>query len=302
MTRRPRFSELRWAVRDYLVRMWDNSFEDNVLFLASGVSFDVLLASVPFVITLVSGLTFVLDLSPAMSNAEITDIVDRMLPPHGDAVGTTVHRVINDTLQAHHSLGIWSALIFLFLSTRLFGSLRTVVAEVFDVDATRGIIAGKIFDVKMTLLATALFVANTVISAYLAIARSRGVEILMDLGLRKDVMGSLEYALGRGVAFLFLASMFFAIYRYLPARRVRWQTALVASLFTSVLFEAAKQLFSVFIHHVNTASVYSGALAAIVIVVVWVYYSAIVFILGGEVGQVYELRRMRRLQREVFHE
>ena len=47
---------------------------------------------------------------------------------------------------------------------------------------------------------------------------------------------------------------------------------------------------------------YTGALAAIVIVVVWVYYSAIVFILGGEVGQVFELRRTRRHQREVFTE
>ncbi len=300
MTWRPRFSELRWAARDYLVRMWDNAYEDNVLFLASGVAFDILLASVPFVITLVSGVTFALNLSPAMSNAEITDVVDRMLPPHSEALGASVHRVINDALRAHHGLGIWSALIFLFLSTRLFASLRTVLAEVFDIEATRGIIEGKIFDIKMTLLATALFVANTVISAYLTIARSRGAEILMDIGLRKDVMGTLEYAIGRGVAFLFLAAMFFAIYRYLPARRVRWQTAVVASLFTSVLFEVAKQLFSVFIHHFNTASVYSGALAAIIIVVVWVYYSAIVFILGGEVGQVFELRRTRRLQREVF--
>jgi membrane protein len=35
-------------------------------------------------------------------------------------------------------------------------------------------------------------------------------------------------------------------------------------------------------------------------VVVWLYYAALIFILGGEVGQVYELRRVRRLQREVF--
>jgi membrane protein len=282
--------------------MWDNAYEDNVLFLASGVAFDILLASVPFVITLVSGVTFVLNMSPAMSNAEITDVVDRMLPPHSDSLGGPVHRVINDALQAHHSLGIWSALIFLFLSTRLFGSLRAVLAEVFDVEATRGVIEGKIFDVKMTLLATALFVTNAVVAAFLAIARSRGTQILIDLGLRRDVMGTLEYAVGRGVAFLFLAAMFFAIYRYLPARRVRWQTALVASLFTSVLFEVAKQLFSVFVSRFDTASVYTGALAAIVIVVVWVYYSAIVFILGGEVGQVFELRRTRRLQREVFQD
>ena len=42
--------------------------------------------------------------------------------------------------------------------------------------------------------------------------------------------------------------------------------------------------------------------AAIVIVVVWTYYVALIFAIGGEVGQVYELRRVRRLQREVLYE
>jgi membrane protein len=302
MTRRFRLAEWRWTVRDYVARMWDNAYEDNILFLSSGVAFDILLASVPFVITLVSGLTFVLNLSPAMSNAEIMDIVDRMLPRQTEPLGLSVHRIINDALRAHHSLGIWSAIIFLFLSTRLFASLRTVLAEVFDIETRRGIVEGKLFDVKMTLLSTVLFVANTVIAAYLTIARSRGVEFLRDLGLRQDVMGPLEYAAGRVVAFIFLFVMFFAIYRYLPARRVRWQTAVVASLFTSGLFEVAKQVFRVFLGHFNAASVYTGALAAIVIVVVWVYYAAIVFVLGGEVGQVYELRRTRRLQREALTE
>ena len=38
----------------------------------------------------------------------------------------------------------------------------------------------------------------------------------------------------------------------------------------------------------------------LVVLVIWVYYAALVFILGGEVGQVYELRRTRKRQREVF--
>ena len=43
-------------------------------------------------------------------------------------------------------------------------------------------------------------------------------------------------------------------------------------------------------------------IAALVIVVVWVYYAAMIFILGGEVAQVYELRRVRKLQREAFED
>jgi membrane protein len=41
-------------------------------------------------------------------------------------------------------------------------------------------------------------------------------------------------------------------------------------------------------------------LTAIIVIVFWTYYGALIFLLGGEVGQVYELRRVRQLQREVF--
>ena len=45
-----------WSARDYLKRVWDNSAEDNVLFLAGGIAFNILLAAVPFVLLLVWGL------------------------------------------------------------------------------------------------------------------------------------------------------------------------------------------------------------------------------------------------------
>jgi membrane protein len=64
-----------------------------------------------------------------------------------------------------------------------------------------------------------------------------------------------------------------------------------------VLLEIAKVAFAAYLKHFNPGSLFTGTLAAIVIVIIWVYYAAIIFILGGEVGQVYALRRVRRLQR-----
>jgi len=59
-------------------------------------------------------------------------------------------------------------------------------------------------------------------------------------------------------------------------------------------------VFSYYTAKFNPASMYTTTLAAIIVVIVWFYYAAVIFILGGEVGQVFELRRVRRLQREVF--
>jgi uncharacterized BrkB/YihY/UPF0761 family membrane protein len=68
------------------------------------------------------------------------------------------------------------------------------------------------------------------------------------------------------------------------------------------MFEIARNVFSAYVQSFNPGSLYTGALTAIVVIVIWVYYASLIFILGGEVGQVFELRRVRRMQREVFTE
>jgi len=292
-----------WTLRDYAKRVWDNSGEDNVLFLAGGIAFNIILAAVPFVLLLATGVTYLLPhvyggtVHPTVT---VQEFIDHLLPTHSETPDNPLHKITTDLLRTRGSVGIYSAIGFIWFSTRLFGSLRTVLADVFDIESERGIIEGKIFDIKITVVATLLFVASTAVTAYLALATSRGTAALVTLGLRKDVMGGLEYTIGRVVAFVFLALMFFALYKYLPIRRVRTPTAWIASLFTSLAFEAARSIFAMYVRTFNPGSLYTGTLTALVVVVVWFYYAALIFILGGEVGQVFELRRMRRLQREVF--
>jgi membrane protein len=209
-------------------------------------------------------------------------------------------KMIADLMKARGSVTMYSAIGFVWFSTRLFGSLRSVLASVFDIENERGIIAGKIFDVKITVVSTLLFVANVTVSTYVLLATKRGTNALVDIGLRKDVMGGVQYWIGRLLAFSFIALMFFALYKFLPVRRVRTRTAWVAAGFTSFAFEGARTVFSFYTDRFNPASMYTTSLAALIIVVVWFYYAALIFILGGEVGQVYELRRVRKLQREVF--
>jgi membrane protein len=302
MASRSVVARVGWILRDYARRVWDNSGEDNIFFLAGGLAFNILLAAVPFFLLVVSGLTFLLDRDAASSSALITSMLDALLPPQAEAVRTATYTILNDVVQARTSLAIYSAIGFVWFSTRLFGSLRTVLAEVFDVENERGIVAGKIFDIKITVIASVLIVLYAAVSAYLAIYTRSGVRMLGELGIRAEAIGSLQYWLGQLVAFVVILLMFFALYKYLPLRRVRARTALVAALFTTVAFELARHAFARIIASFHPGSFYTGTIAALVIVVVWVYYAALIFILGGEVGQVYELRRTRKLQRAVLYE
>jgi membrane protein len=300
---RPFYVSLAWTARDYVKRVWDNSGEDNVLFLAGGIAFNIMLAAVPFVLLVAWGSTYVFGWfnSHVDAPAAVLDAIDRFLPMNQMGTESAVHQMLTDLFNARGKIGVIGAIGFVWFSTRLFGSLRTVLASIFDIESERGIIEGKIFDVKITVIASVLFVLSMAVTAYISFMTSRGLTELVARGLRDDVMTGLEYWIGRALAFTILVFMFFALYKFLPIRRVRSSTAWVASLFTGFMFELAREAFSYYVKAFNPGSLYTGTLISIVVVVVWFYYAALIFILGGEVGQVYELRRTRKLQREVFN-
>lgn len=303
MAGRPFYVSLGWTIRDYAKRVWDNSGEDNVLFLAGGIAFNIMLAAVPFVLLIVWGSTSVFSHfnSSLASSDAVLAAIDRFLPMHQEAPDAEIHSFLNNLLSARGKIGVFGAVGFVWFSTRLFGSLRTVLASIFDIESERGIIEGKIFDVKITLIASILFVLSMAVTAYISIATSRTAAELVARGVRDDVMGGVEYWIGRGLAFVILVLMFFALYKFLPIRRVRSSTAWVAALFTGFMFELARQVFSYYADAFKPGSLYTGTIVSLVVIIVWFYYAALIFILGGEVGQVYELRRTRKLQREVFN-
>jgi membrane protein len=289
-----------WAVKDYARRLWDVAGEDNISFLAGGIAFNLLLTAVPFTLLLLSGLGYLLNESPEQSSNTVWAFIDNLMPPHAETGDPQLHKLLDGVIKTRGSVGILGAVAFVWFSTRLFGTLRSVLSEVFDIEQGLDFIKGKLFDIKITIVSTVLFVAYALLSAYLKIATNRALGALTTVGFRTSFRIRLEYWFGNVLALMFITGMFFALYKFLPSRRIRWEPALVGALFTSFLFELAKQLFTSYIGSFNPSSLYAGTLAGIVIVVFWVYYAALIFILGGEVGQVYELRRTRRLQRETF--
>lgn len=290
------------TLRDYAKRVWDNSGEDNIFFLASGISFNILLAIVPFLLLFATALTYLSHEPTALVVVRVAELMDRFLPARGDGHESAVTQLVIQIVKSRGAVSVYAAIGFIWFSTRLFGSLRSVLCSIFDIEQDRGIVEGKIFDVRVTVVSSLLLVVYTALSAYLAIATTRGVSVLADFGLRQDVMGRLEYSIGRILALVFIVALFYGLYKFVPNKRIRWQTALLAASFTGAAFEIARVVFAMYARSFRPGSMYSGTVAALVVAVLWVYYAAVVFILGGEVAQVYELRRMRRLQHEAFED
>lgn len=283
---------------DYIKRVAGRAGEDDVFFLASAVSFSILLAVVPFLLFYATSFTYLLNASTAAATIEVAAMMDRFMPPRPDGRESPITQIVTDVIRSRGTVGIYSAIGFIWFSTRLFGTLRSALSKVFDVSQDRGIIKGKLFDVKVTVFSTFIMIAYTTLSAYLVIGSSKGTSVLQSLGFESDVMGRLDYIFGRTVAFLFIVLLFFGMYKFIPFKRIHWKSALVASLFAGAAFEIARTAFAFYVTSFKPGSLYTGTVATLVVAVLWVYYAAVVMILGGEVAYVHGLRRRRKVQRE----
>jgi membrane protein len=88
------------------------------------------------------------------------------------------------------------------------------------------------------------------------------------------------------ISFLVITFLFAAIYKMLPEVRLQWSDVAVGASVTSLLFTIGKQLIGLYLGKTSFGSTY-GAAGSLVIVLVWVYYSAQLFFLGAEFTKVY---------------
>ena len=278
-------------VRSFAGQTWKALGDDDVMFLASGVSFNLLLAAVPFVLLLVSVSILFLGSTPDSAADVALGFLDRLLPSKSWTEGESVRETVREVARVSGSVTLYSSIGFLWFSTRVFSSMRSVFQRTFDVPKERGILHGKLFDVACSFLAAIGITAYGSLSAYLLAASTRGVGILMQLGVRESVMGPLEYAIGRVVAFALVVLLCFAAYRLLPNRPIPSHTAWVGSITTSILFELARIGFGFYVRAFSPSSLYTGTIATLVVVTLWTYYASLIFIIGAEVAQVVELRR-----------
>ena len=91
------------------------------------------------------------------------------------------------------------------------------------------------------------------------------------------------------VSFVLTVGLFAFIYKFLPQVRIAWRDVAVGALVTALLFNAGKLLIGLYIGHSGVASGF-GAASSIVVLIVWVYYSAQIFLAGAEFTWVYAHR------------
>ncbi|MCF8714461.1 YihY/virulence factor BrkB family protein [Joostella atrarenae] len=97
------------------------------------------------------------------------------------------------------------------------------------------------------------------------------------------------------VSLVVITVLFGAIYRFLPNKRIKWKTALIGASVTTLLFLLGKTAIGYYFGQASPASVYGGA-SSVVLILLWVYYTGLIFFMGAEFTMVYsEYRRDKRI-------
>ena len=261
------------SVTGVIRRTIEAAYEDNIPFLASALAFDILLTAIPFVGVVLAIVGYLAQHQIASQQVNVHDLLQRFLPDDARAFAT-VENALAALVAARGRLTLIGVPLFLWFSTRLFGGLRAALNEVFDTDERRPWPLAKLIDLAMVLVTGALLVAN----AYLT-----------------TVGGLVAYIVALGLG----TSLFFLIFKFLPSRRIYWRTGLVASLFCAVGFELAKRLYALYVQRFATFDrlASDANVLGFLLFLLWLYITAYLFLLGGEVAETYDLMRMRRLQR-----
>lgn len=291
----------RWSpgpmlrARDFAARVVSKADEDRIFLLAGAITFNVLVAFVPLLLLAAGIAGFVLSARVGDPAGLIVELILDAVPAVGGEIDLVVgvRSFVETLLSERAGYSVVGAVVFIWLSTRLMGTLRSVLGDVFDIGQDRGIVEGKLFDAGLVVLAGFLVTVNLGLTVVLEAIRAFGVDLL---GLQGTLAQLSRALLTRLLAFGSVWALFLVLYRFAPARRPPWRTVLVAATFTAVVFEITKLAFSWYVTSVADYGSTYGNLATVAVLFIWIHYGAIVFILGGEVGQVYTMRRAWRVR------
>jgi YihY family inner membrane protein len=248
----------------------------------------VLVAVIPIVILAAGVSGFIVGDRFGRVSPNVVEVVVGYLP-QGSAVGLRdmVDRLLEGMVADRTGLSVIGALVLTWISTRLVGTLRVVLRQLLDIENERGIVQGKIFDFFVVLLGSTLILLNFGVTVGVRTLEAVGTIFFAAEGRGAHFLGDV---LARGLSFGSAWILFLLLYRFLPARRVGFGTAVAGATFAAVGFELLKELFAWYVTSVADYSNAYGGLAAGAVLFFWIYYSSIVFVLGGIVARTYEVR------------
>lgn len=247
-------------------------------FLSAGLAFFFLVTLIPILLLGVAVVGFVLSTEQAARE------VVRQLTQHFPVYQRQIERALVRIVQSRTASGLLGTGVLILFSTPLFGASRLILHRLLGVKEGRSFLRNLVTDAGLVVvLSVLLCVASAVTWLY------HWFQALALYALPVPPRWFEGASLGLSLALSTL--LFYLAFRYVPRRRVRRGAALAGAILASLLWEVAKQLFRLYIQQVGLYDQIYGPLGILVAFVMFVYYSAVVFVFAAAFVAALDARR-----------
>jgi len=267
------------------LRALQDWWNDNCLRLAASLAYYTALSLAPLVLLIVGVVGLVLDRQHV--SAQISAQLEGLIGPAGRELVTSI---LAATSPQGGTIATLIGLATLLIgATAVFGELQATLNLIWEVQPapTGGVWAGlwawlrqRVFSLAIVLALAFLLLVSLVISAALASAAA------LFHGPEQALLSRL---LDFAVSLLVLTFMFALLYKYVPDAEIGWRDVWLGGFITAVLFTLGKTAIGVYLGRASVGSAY-GAAGSMVVLLVWVYYSALIMFFGAEFTHAWAAR------------
>ncbi len=264
--------------------------DDNAIKLSASLSYYTIFALPPLLIIIIAlcGIFF----GAEAVRGELFGQIDQLV---GTKAALEIQEMIKNVKFAHDNVfaAIFGGIALLIGASGVFVEIQSSINYIWGLKAKpkRGLIKyikNRLMSFSMIGGIGFLLLVSLIVSALMDLLSKQLIHIF------PKVMVFLLYVLNITIVLAIITLLFSLIFKTLPDGKVPWKNALIGSVFTAVLFLIGKFAIGAYLGSSEVASVY-GAAGSLIIMLVWVYYSAIILYLGAEFTKVYTRVRGQKI-------
>jgi membrane protein len=281
------------GIRDIFVDAISNYRANGDANQAAAIALYAILSAIPLFILTIIAAGYVFSSHPHIQE-EITETIRSFNPYFSGQILSQLGQIE----KKRQLLGWVGVLSLVWLSAMIFNSMATALNIIFRSQKKRNYFLAKLLAISMIPLAWIVGIVSVAISYVAALLVKQPALIAENLGFSLSAASAamLRYI----VPYLITALFFIVVYRLIPTTKIRLSVAIVGSAIFALLTEIAKQFFTWYIANYTRYNVIFGSLEAVVILVVGVFYIALIFLFCAEIMSSYQRSDMLLLERAML--
>ncbi len=271
-----------WA---YTISIGKKVVDLDILFLASGVAFNGVLTLIPLMLLLASALGIFLN-SSELGVQQLHTILNTIFPPQpfATSIKSSILDMLSSIVEHRNSLGLFGFLVLIWTALGLFDSIRSVLHRVYYLKRTKGLIASLLHDVGFLFLAFIFFIVSNVAIWVSTFVERLALEVP---GLRLLQLQGFDKAVPTVIITVITTFMFYILYRHMTDSKPPKAAAVISTVTTTVLWIVSGKVFAVYLTSFSAIATVYGPYAFLLVLLIWIYYTSMIFVFGGIVGQVH---------------